>query len=144
MTQTAMVKRLLGENQAEIVVCRRSACGHDCAACGGCGPENAVQVIAVADNALGARPGDVIRVESESSRVLGMAFALYLIPLVLLFAGYFAASGALKLGEGASLAVGLVCMAAGFAANVRIDRHLRKERPIRFWITEVLKSCSDM
>lgn len=144
MTQIATVKRLLEDSQAEVLVRRQSACGHDCASCGGCGPESSTQVTAVADNKLGARPGDTVRVESESSRVLGMAFVLYMVPFVLLFAGYLIASGPLGLGEGASFAVGLACLAAGFAANLLVDRRIRTSRPIRFRITEVLKSCSDM
>ncbi len=143
MTQIATVKRLVGETSAEVLVRRLSACGHDCASCGGCGPKSAAQVTAVADNALGARPGDTVRVESGSGRVLGMAAALYLVPFVLLFAGYFAASGGLKLGEGPSIAAGLLCMAAGFALGWLLDRRARK-RPVRFCIVEVLKSCSDM
>lgn len=144
MTQIATVKRLVGNNQAEVLVRRQSACGHDCASCGGCGPESSAQVTAIADNELGARPGDTVQVESESARVLKMAFVLYLVPLVLLFAGYFVASGPLGLGEGASMAVGLACMIAGFAVNFLVDRRLRKERAVQFRITEVLKPCSDM
>ena len=143
MTQIATVKRLVGEKNAEVLVRRLSACGHDCASCGGCGPDSAAQVTAVAENELGARPGDTVRVESESGRVLGMAAALYLVPLVLLFVGCFVASGVFKLGEGASMAVGIACLAIGFAANFLLDRRTRK-RPVRYRIVEVLKSCSDM
>ncbi|MGN1003352.1 MAG: SoxR reducing system RseC family protein [Oscillospiraceae bacterium] len=143
MTQIATVKRLVGEKRAEVVVHRLSACGHDCASCGGCGPDSAARVTAVADNEPGARPGDTVRVESESGRVLGMAAALYLVPLVLLFVGYFVASGAFKLSEGASMAVGVACLAIGFAANFLLDRRTRK-RPVQYRIVEVLKSCSDM
>lgn len=144
MTQIATVKRLVGEKNAEVLVRRQSACGHDCASCGGCGPENAAQVTAVAENALGAHPGDTVRVESESRAVLGMAAFLYLIPLVLLFVGYYVASGPLQQGEGVSLAVGLLCLAAGIAANWGLDRRRRVRHPLRFRIVEVVQSCSDM
>lgn len=138
MTQIATVKRLVGDNKAEVLVRRRSACGHDCASCGGCGPEGSAQVTAIADNELGACPGDTVRVGSDSGWVLGMAFVLYLVPFVLLFAGYFIASGPLKWDEGASVLVGMACLAVGFAANFLIDRRLREERPVRFRIVEVL------
>lgn len=144
MTQVAAVKRLVGGNQAEVLVQRRSACGHSCETCGGCGPESAAQVTVVAVNEVGARPGDTVRVESESRRVLGMAAALYLIPFLLLFAGYLLATGPLGLGESAGFAVGLLCMLAGFAANWLTDRRIRGTRPVQFRIVEVLKSCSDM
>ena len=144
MTQIATVKRLIGESQAEVLVRRQSACGHRCEACGGCGPESAAQMTAMADNTLGARPGDTVRVESESRRVLGMAVVLYLVPFLLLFVGYLVATGPLGLSEAAGFAVGLACMAAGFAANWLIDRRVRTVRPVQFQIVEVLKSCSDM
>lgn len=144
MTQIATVKRLIGESQAEVLVRRQSACGHSCESCGGCGPESAAQVTAVADNLLGARPGDTVRVESESRRVLGMAGALYLLPFLFLFVGYLLATGPLGLGEAPGFAVGLACMAAGFAANWLLDRRIRAARPVQFRIVEVLKSCSDM
>lgn len=144
MTQIATVKRLLEDDRAEILVCRRSACGHDCASCGGCGLENTVRVTAPAENLLGAQPGDTVRVESESGRVLGMAFVLYLVPLVLLFFGYFVGVSLLYLSEGASLVLGIVGLAVGVAINLLVDHRLRKAHAVQFRITEVLKSCLDM
>ena len=144
MTQIAVVKRLTGPDKAEIQVRRPSACGHDCKSCGGYGPESMTQVTAIAENGLGARPGDTVRVESESRTVLGLAAVLYLMPLVLLFVGYFIASGPLGRGEEISLLVGLAFMAVGFAFNWLADRRLRAKRAVRHSIVEVLKSCSDM
>ena len=37
MTQVAKVEKLLGREYAEISVARKTACGHDCENCGGCG-----------------------------------------------------------------------------------------------------------
>lgn len=144
MTQIATVKRLIGTDKAEVQVRRPSACGHDCKSCGGCGPDAMTQITAVAENEPGARPGDTVRVESESRKVLGLAAALYLMPIVLLFVGYFIASGPLEQGEGMSLTAGLGFMILGFAANWFVDRRLRKNRNVRFRIVEVLRSCSDM
>lgn len=144
MTQIATVKRLLGADKAEVQVRRPSACGHDCKSCGGCGPDTMTQVTATAENEPGARPGDTVRIESESHKVLGLAAVLYLLPIVLLFVGYFIASGPMGRGEGASLAIGLGFMIVGFVVNWLVDRRLRAKRAVRFRIVEVLKSCSDM
>lgn len=143
MTQIATVKRLVGADKAEVQVCRSSACGHDCKSCGGCGPETMTQVTAIAENEPGARVGDTVCIESESRKVLGLAAVLYLLPIALLFVGYFIASCLLGQGEGAGLAVGLGFMAVGFAVNWLVDRRLRTNRQVRFRIMEVLKSCSD-
>lgn len=144
MTQIATVRRLIGADQAEILVRRQSACGHDCASCGGCGPDNASRVTAVAENPVNARVGDTVRVESESGQVLGMACLLYLVPLVLLFLFYFLATGPLGLSEGGGVACALLGLALGAAVNVLMDRRLRGAGTVRLRITEVLKSCSDM
>lgn len=141
MIQIATVKRLIGENRVEVLVRRQSACNHDC---DGCGPKLSASVTAVAENLLGARPSDTVQVESECGQVLGAAFVLYFVPLLLLFVGYFIASGLIELGEGISLSVGMAGFAVGIAINLLVDRHLRNDKSIRFRITEVLKSCSDM
>ena len=144
MTQIAVVSRLVGTDKAEIRVRRPSACGHDCKSCGGCGPDSMTQITAVAENQAGARPGDTVRVESESRAVLGLAAVLYLLPIAFLFLGYFIASGPLGLGEGASVIAGLGFMAVSFAAGWLRERRLRAGHAARCCIVEVLKPCSDM
>ena len=56
MTQIATVERILDADHAEISVPRKSACGHDCEECAGCGVTGAA-VHARASNPIGARPG---------------------------------------------------------------------------------------
>lgn len=143
MTQIATVTCLTGASSAQVMVRRQSACGHDCASCGGCGPENATKVTVVAENKVGAKPGDTVTVESESRAVLGMATLLYLVPFLLLFAGYFFGSGVLRLGEAGSILLGIVCLAVGLGGNWLLDHFYWKKRRLQFQITEVLKPCSD-
>lgn len=144
MTQTATVKQLLPDGCAEIVVQRQSACGHDCASCGGCPSGNAPQVTAAAINSAGARAGDAVLVESESGQVLKLAAVLYLFPFLLLFAGYLLAAGPLGLGEGGSAAVGFGCLLLGLGVSFLLDRRLRRAGTVTFRITEVIQPCSDM
>ena len=56
MTQIATVERILDTDHAEISVPRKSACGHDCEECAGCGVSGA-SVYARASNPIGAQPG---------------------------------------------------------------------------------------
>ena len=144
MTQTATVKQLLPDGQAEIVVQRQSACGHDCAGCGGRAAGNAPQITATAANGAHAHPGDVVLVESESRQVLGLAAVLYLFPFLLLFAGYLLAAGPLGLGEGGSATLGFGCLLLGVGISFLLDRRLRRTGTVAFRITEVIQSCSDM
>lgn len=65
MTQIATVEKLLPGGYAEISVPRKSACGHDCEECAGCGMTGAA-IRARAKNNADARPGDKVVVESST------------------------------------------------------------------------------
>lgn len=122
MTQNAVVRRLIAD-KAEIEVKRVSACAHNCEECGG-GCSELVRtgpVVVLADNPLNAQPGDKVVVESSTKSVLGFAAVVYLLPIVLFFAGYFIAK-ALGAGEGAALAWGGGCLAASLGIAVLVDR----------------------
>lgn len=77
--------RKTDEKVAYIVIKRESACGENCANCGGCKKMNEI----TADNTLGAKPGDTVVVEMSDSRVLSAAFMVYMLPLIIFFAAYF-------------------------------------------------------
>ena len=69
MTQVATVERIIDANHAEISVPRKSACGHDCEECAGCGVTGAA-VHAKALNPIGARPGQKVVVQSDTGNML--------------------------------------------------------------------------
>lgn len=140
MTQNAVVRRLVA-GRAEIEVKRVSACGHSCEECGG-GCSEMVRtgpVVVLADNPLNAQPGDRVVVESSTRRVLGFAAVVYLLPIVLFFAGCFIA-GALGAGEGAALAWGGGCFAASVGIAVLVDRRIGKTSRVMFSIVAVSPS----
>ena len=87
MDQTVRVKKAYPDGTADVIRIRESACSGDCHKCSGCG---AVQqaMIFQARNPIGARPGDLVTVESATGPVLKAAAVLYLLPLVLFIAGY--------------------------------------------------------
>ena len=87
MTQIATVEKILDDTHAEISVPRKSACGHDCEECAGCGVSG-VSVYAKALNTVGAQPGQKVVVESDTKKMLKIVSFVYLIPVVLFLAGY--------------------------------------------------------
>ncbi len=101
MTQIATVERIIDQNHAEISVPRKSACGHDCEECAGCGVTGAA-VRAKALNVIGAQPGEKVVVESDTDKMLRIICLVYLTPVVLFLAGYlgtwFLGSDALRYG----------------------------------------------
>ena len=58
MTQSGIVVELLPDGMASVSVQRQSACGGNCASCGGCSYKQ--MLTAVADNRFGAKIGDKV------------------------------------------------------------------------------------
>ena len=82
MTQIATVEKLLPGGYAEIFVPRKSACGHDCEECAGCGMTGAA-IKARAKNDPNAQPGEKVVVESSTRKLV------YVLPVVCFLLGYF-------------------------------------------------------
>ena len=91
MEQIVRVREVYGDGTAQVLCIRESACSGDCHKCSGCGAARE-SILLTADNAIGAGVGDLVTVRSESAPVLKAAAVLYLMPLVLFFAGYAAAA----------------------------------------------------
>ena len=87
MQQLVKVLSCEQDATARVMYIRESACSGDCHKCSGCG---AVQqkMIFQARNPIGARPGDLVTVESATGPVLKAAAVLYMLPLVLFITGY--------------------------------------------------------
>ena len=127
MTQQGTIKKLLPGGRAEVEVTRRSACGHDCAKCGGCGGLETQTLYVTARNHTDAGIGD---------RVLGLAALVYMLPLVLFFIGYAIGNAA---GGGASGAlVGGVLFALGIIGAIFYSRRMKQNGEVPFEITHKL------
>ena len=135
MTQIATVERILDADHAEISVPRKSACGHDCEECAGCGVTGTA-VKARAENPIGARPGQKVVVESSTQKMLGIVALVYLIPVVLFLAGYVITSMLT-----ASVAVQYAVAGAGFVLGIVFailyDRRLRARGGLTFNIVRL-------
>ena len=135
MTQIATVERILDERHAEISVPRKSACGHDCEECAGCGVTG-VAVKARAENPIGAQPGQKVVVESSTRKMLGIVVLVYAIPVALFLIGYLAAF-ALGAGVGVQYAAAGVGFLLGIIFAIRYDRRLRARGGLSFTIVRL-------
>ncbi len=130
MEQLVRVRQIFADGTAEVLRVRESACSGDCHQCAGCGaPQQSL--LFQAENPIGAKPGELVTVESDSGTVLAAAAAVYLAPVALFFLGYLA--GELLLSRGAW--VGCAAFLAGIALAVVYDRRTAKKRPARYKIT---------
>ena len=135
MTQIATVESIVNANYAEISVPRKSACGHDCEECAGCGVSGAA-VRARALNPIGARPGQKVVVESSTSKMLGIVAVVYLIPVVLFLVGYVAMA-LLGAAVSAQYTVAIAGFVLGIVGAVLYDRRLRAQGGLVFTIVRL-------
>ena len=97
--------------------------------CSGCGAAQE-SLLLMARNPIGARPGDLVVIQSETGPVLMGAAVLYMLPLVLFFLGYALGAG-LHLGG----LLGTLGFLAGIALVVVYDRRFAKKVKTVYTIT---------
>lgn len=130
MTQIATVEKILPGGFVEISVPRKSACGHDCEECAGCGMTGAA-IHARAKDPVGVRPGQKVVVESATRKILGGVALVYLLPVVGFLLGYFLSEG---LAEGVRYAIAIGAAALAFLPSVAYDRHAKKTEALTYTV----------
>lgn len=130
MEQTVRVHRVRADGRADIILVRESACSGDCHKCSGCGAQKETMIVA-AENPIRAQVGDLVTLTSDTGAVLKAAAAVYLVPLVLFFAGY-ALGYHLGWNGGWTGALGFVL---GLAFAVWFDRYTAKRNDTVYTIT---------
>lgn len=105
MRTKATVVEIVDEQIAVVSVERRSACDgchkaqgdKGCSICTLLGGKH--QTRARARNSVGAAAGDVVALESRTSRILGYAALVFLLPIILGLVGYLVGFYALSMGD---------------------------------------------
>ena len=136
MIQTAVVKRILSSSTAEISLMRQLECGLSCKSCEGCPQKPKDEVLAVAENSAGAKPGDVVEVQSNSGNAIGIAALVYLVPCVFLVLGYLLGSG-LGFGEGLCVLIAFAGLFIGFVPALLLNRAIVRGGKPEFTILRV-------
>ncbi len=130
MEKVGRVRQLGDDGTAQVMILRESACSGDCHKCAGCGAQQQT-VTFTAVNAIGAKPGELVTVRTESAPVLAGAAVLYLVPVLLFFLGY--ALGAALWQKGA------LAGCAGFLLGILLaavyDRRVAAKRNVIYTIT---------
>lgn len=129
MEQIVKIRRLLPNDMAEVIRVRESACSGDCHKCSGCGAAQQTMLL-TAHNLIGAKPGDMVVVSSETKTVLKAAAVFYLMPLVLFLVGYLAGESLWQKG----VILGLAGLLLGMVFIKLYDRALSKKE-IAYTIT---------
>lgn len=126
MEQTVRVRTLHDDGTATVIHTRESACSGDCHKCSGCGAAKE-SILFEAQNTIGARPGELVTVRSETAPVMKAVAIFYVLPLVLFFALY--CLGQMLLSAGAL--PGCAGFVLGIVLAVIYDRRVaRKEKTV--------------
>jgi len=126
MRETAVVLKT-DKNIALVELKRKSACGENCAVCKGTcnAPIHRAKVI----NEVGAKAGDKVYLEAESSRVLKGALFVYMMPVLLMIALYIIAESITKSSETACV-ISVISLVISGAMVMIFDKHLAPKTKI--------------
>lgn len=126
MEQIVRVQKTHEDGTATLIHMRESACSGECHKCSGCGAAKESMIFR-AQNPIGARPGELVIVKSETAPVMKAVFAFYVLPMILFFVGYYLGHTLLSAGAIA----GCAFFALGIALAVIYDRKVaRKEKTV--------------
>ena len=116
MNKYGFVKKVEG-TKITINIQRDSACGENCAMCNACPGKN---MLITLESDLNLSEGDKVKLETNTKYVLLSAFCVYILPIVLLIAGY-----ALY-----TLYLGLILMVLSFTILLQADKKLNTKHLI--------------
>ena len=148
MVQNAIVKQLVGEGMAQVSLLRQMECGLHCdGACAGCSQKPPQEILALAANPIGAKPGDFVEVEPASGgnyrpsvgHGIGLSVIVFLLPCVGLGAGYALGQALLELGDVAALGTGALGLALGFLPALWLNRSMTRSQKPEFSILRQLR-----
>lgn len=136
MEQLVRVKKINEDGTAQVVHIRESACSGDCHKCSGCGAVKQAMLID-AYNPIGAQPGDMVEIRSETGPVLMGAMVLYIVPLVLFIAGYLLGDAWWGMGP----LMGALSFALGLGIAALYDRLVAKKQKTVYTIVRFGKKA---
>ena len=139
MVQNAVVKKIMGQDVAQVSLLRQMECGLHCdGACAGCGQKPKEEILALASNPVGARQGDVVEVTPADGRNISTSVIVFLLPCVGLGAGYVLGQSLLGLGDMAAMATAAAGLVVGFLPAVLLNRSMTRSKKPEFQILKRL------
>ncbi len=138
MVQKATVVEIKENQTAVVEVSRSSACGDCGESCMTCPQKGKVLRVEV-KNTVGAQRGDAVELISSSGRILGLAFLVYILPLIVGVAAYLLAA-AWGLPEKPAVLAALLGFVAAFVPAILLNRRAAKNGAAGYY---TLRRCGD-
>ena len=117
MNKQGIVEKIDGNN-VTIKITRDSSCGENCAMCNAC-PSKNMSITMITDIPLSVN--DKVLMETNSKHILLWAFMVYILPIILLIAGYAIFT----------LYVGLILMVTSFVFLFIFDKKINKNKLLK-------------
>ncbi len=117
MNKTGIVEKVDG-HKIKVKIQRDSSCGDNCAMCNACPGKNMSVTI---NTDIRLSPGDIVKLETNTKYVLISAFVVYILPIILLIAGYATHS----------LYIGFALMIIFFTILFQIDKKISTNHLIK-------------
>ncbi len=117
---------------SEVAVIRQSACGENCASCGGCALS---ERIITAENTIGAKIGDKVVLEVPDRILLSGTGLLYLFPVILLLVSVIICN-VNNFSEGSATVISLLVFGAALLLSVIFANIYKNHFKVK--ITEIL------
>ena len=81
MVQNAIVKEVIKDGVVRVSLLRQMECGMHCdGACAGCSQKPSEEILALAENGIGAEVGDFVEVESTGVGNISVSLIVFLLP----------------------------------------------------------------
>lgn len=139
MIQNAIVKEVVKEGVVRVSLLRQMECGLHCdGACEGCVQKPKEEILALAADSLGAKPGDFVEVEPYIGGNISISVIVFLLPCIGLALGYVLGQVLLGLGEVAALLTALVGLIVGFVPAFLLNRAISQSVNPEFRVLKYL------
>lgn len=140
MVQNAIVKKIVRDGVAEVSLLRQMECGLHCdGVCAGCSARPPQEILALASNGIGAKPGDVVEVEPSGGHHYSTSVAVFLLPCVGLGLGYVLGMHVFQLNEMTALVTAALGLAVGFIPAFLMNRAMTRSSAPEFAILKQLR-----
>ena len=128
MTEKAKVTKILSGHTAAVFKLPDADCGGECFGCLGCETPKEQPDITVS-NTIGAKPGDIVYIESDRRKTNLILFTVFglpiFVPLFLYFTGY-----ALGLPAAINITMAVLGLFAAFINIKRLNKKIKNSGPV--------------
>ena len=138
MVQSAIVKKQVREGVVQVSLLRQVECGLSCSGnCAGCMQKPEGELLALASDPIGTRPGERGEVEPSTGHSIALSVLVFALPCVFLALGYILGK-ALGMGDLPSVGMAGIGLIVGFLPAVWVNRAITRRQTPEFVILKHL------